>query len=169
MGQSQINKLKRRIQALERSLVLKPPPDPPDWLDVVRMLAYVSLPPPYHERLLPVESDQHDGILRVLSRSETEASDAGMAALKLEIRRAAFSEFAEYKRAYDEICREVPITDKKVFFNPFNQPVIDRIYEKIYNFRRSHSAPKVPDDWEIPEGSPLFEAWQQVQEHRWRW
>ena len=145
MYRSQNSNLKRRIEALERSPASQPLPEPPDWAGVMDRVALVKLDRSHLEALRGLITALEEGAQRVLDRRESEAYDALRAARELETRRAAFTEFAEYERAFSEFClRRIPVTS--------TGDVEFQIACQVTEYRFSHGAPMVPEGWEIPKG-----------------
>lgn len=145
MNQSSMKRLERRLESLERSPVLQPPPERPYWGDTIRFLAGVSLGPGNLSALQTMLERQEQGLVWVPDQTEVEALDAWKAALELEVRRAAFTDFAEYDRAYSELI------SGHIWFND-SLGVESTLVTRILDNRKTHGKPTVPHGWEIPEG-----------------
>ena len=145
MYRSQSSNLKRRIEALERSPALQPLPEPPEWASMICHVAIADLHPAHREALRAVIAAREKGVQQALRRQASEAFDALRAVWKLEDRRAAFTEFAEYERAYSELClRRTPITS--------TDSLAGQVASEIANYRRARGEPMVPEGWELPKG-----------------
>jgi hypothetical protein len=145
MYRSQNSNLKRRIEALERSPSLQPLPEAPDCASMIQIVAALGLDSDKIRGIRSVFAAHKEGVQRIPDRQESEAWDAFRTALELETRRAAFTEFAEYERAYPELClRRTPVTS--------TDSVECQVAFEIANYRRAHGEPMVPEGWEIPKG-----------------
>lgn len=145
MYRSQNSNLKRRIEALEKSPASQPLPEPPDCAGVIKLVAGLTLDVAHLEALRDMAAARQEGVQRVPDWRESEACDALRAALELETRRAAFTDFAEYERACSEFClRRIPVRS--------TGDVEFQIACQVTEYRFSHGAPMVPEGWEIPKG-----------------
>jgi len=145
MYRSQKSNLMRRIEALERLPARQPLPEAPDCASMIQLMAHLRIDLDSLKAPRAVSVARQEGVLRVPDRRESEAWDALRAALELETRRAAFTQFAEYERACSELCmRRIPVTS--------TESLECEIAFQIANYRWAHGEPMVPEGWKIPKG-----------------